>query len=130
MGIIILEDPNIILLQIQYNNRHDNSITSAECQLRDASWHTFSQAACSLFSDCPVAKSCASSIPQEMTKLSTRKKFIASRRSREKTVFPRRGFTWSACSGLLWDAPSVLKSVQLSTYCRLVALELQINVSC
>ena len=34
-GIIMLENPNIMLLQILNNNRLDNSITSAECQRRD-----------------------------------------------------------------------------------------------
>ena len=35
-GIIMLENPNIMLLQIRYNNRLDNSVTSAECQRRDS----------------------------------------------------------------------------------------------
>ena len=33
--IIMLENPNIMLLQIRYNNRLDKSVTSAECQRRD-----------------------------------------------------------------------------------------------
>ena len=35
MGIIMLENPKVTLLQIRYNNRLDNSVTSAECQRRD-----------------------------------------------------------------------------------------------
>ena len=34
-GIIMLENPKVMLLQIRYNNSLDNSVTSAECQLRD-----------------------------------------------------------------------------------------------
>ena len=30
----MLENPNVMLLQIRYNNRLDNSVTSAECQRR------------------------------------------------------------------------------------------------
>ena len=32
-GIIMLENPKVMLLQIRYNNRLDNFVTSAECQL-------------------------------------------------------------------------------------------------
>ena len=34
-GIIMFENPNVMLLQIRYNNRLDNSVTSAERQRRD-----------------------------------------------------------------------------------------------
>ena len=45
-GIIMLDNPIVMLLQIQYNNRLDNSVTSAECQRRDG---TLSVERCSLF---------------------------------------------------------------------------------
>ena len=45
-GLIMLENPNIMLLQIRYNNRFDNSVTSVECQHGDV---PFNQAAYSLF---------------------------------------------------------------------------------
>ena len=34
-GIIMLENPNVMLLQTRYNNRFDNSVTLAECQRRN-----------------------------------------------------------------------------------------------
>ena len=34
-GLIMLENPNVMLLQIRYNYKFDNSVTSVECQHRD-----------------------------------------------------------------------------------------------
>ena len=44
----MLESPNVMLLQIWYNNRLDNSVTSAECQRIDGR-HAFNRSACSLY---------------------------------------------------------------------------------
>ena len=47
-GIIMMENPNVMLLQIRYNNRLNNSVTSAECHPTSGRY-PFNRAACNLF---------------------------------------------------------------------------------
>ena len=61
----MLQNPDAMLLQIQYNNRLDNSVTSAECQRRDGT--LLIKLLVKAIPDCPVAKSCSSSIPRQTT---------------------------------------------------------------
>ena len=61
MDIIMLQTPNVMLLQLQYDNRLDNSVTSEECQSMDGTFSIEPRVAC------PVANSCASSIRRQTT---------------------------------------------------------------
>ena len=79
------------------------------------------------FPDCPVANSCLSKPP----------KFRLERNLlRRDEVFRKRSSRGVVLLGLpnpagsVRDVPSLLKYVQYSTYCRIVALEMPNNVSC
>ena len=115
-GIIMLENPNIMLLQIRYNNRLDNSVTSVECQCRDGTLSI--EAACSLL----LTVLLQALVPVAF--LSKQPNFLLERNLLHQDEVMRK---WSSCDVVLRGLPDLCQSATLPVCCNLFSCQLIVS---